>query len=58
MLDNSFHTIGDLDRRAPSQPVEIGAGSIPMMISPTGSACNSTDLAQPAKARPVAEPGW
>jgi carbonic anhydrase/acetyltransferase-like protein (isoleucine patch superfamily) len=28
VLDNSFHTPGDLDQRPPSQPVEIGAGSI------------------------------
>jgi acetyltransferase-like isoleucine patch superfamily enzyme len=28
VLDNSFHTPGDLDRRPPSQPVEIGAGSV------------------------------
>jgi acetyltransferase-like isoleucine patch superfamily enzyme len=28
VLDNSFHTPGDLDHRPPSKPVEIGAGSI------------------------------
>jgi acetyltransferase-like isoleucine patch superfamily enzyme len=28
VLDNSFHILGDLDQRPPSQPVEIGAGSI------------------------------
>ncbi len=27
VLDNSFHTPGDLNQRPPSQPVEIGAGS-------------------------------
>jgi len=28
VLDSSFHTPGDLNQRPPSQPVEIGAGSI------------------------------
>jgi len=28
VLDNSFHTVGDLNQRPPSQPVEIGARSI------------------------------
>jgi len=28
VLDNNFHTLGDLNQRPPSQPVEIGAGSI------------------------------
>jgi lipopolysaccharide/colanic/teichoic acid biosynthesis glycosyltransferase/acetyltransferase-like isoleucine patch superfamily enzyme len=28
VLDNSFHTVGDLDQRPPSKSVEIGAGSI------------------------------
>jgi acetyltransferase-like isoleucine patch superfamily enzyme len=28
VLDSSFHTVGDLNQRPPSQPVEIGAGSI------------------------------
>jgi acetyltransferase-like isoleucine patch superfamily enzyme len=28
VIDNSFHTIGALDQRPPSQPVEIGAGSV------------------------------
>jgi maltose O-acetyltransferase len=28
VIDNSFHTVGDLNLRPPSQPVEIGAGSI------------------------------
>jgi acetyltransferase-like isoleucine patch superfamily enzyme len=28
VLDNSFHIVGDLNQRPPSQPVEVGAGSI------------------------------